>query len=123
MAQSAPNLDSGPRARTQASDPRPLYGLHGDRLPGIRAGNRPARRTGRSLPGGLEEGPNDVDQTVVPLDDVPLRMGEEGRPGDRPRERNHPRGLRMGSGERLPGPLRTWAAFRPRHLEAPVEAS
>ena len=40
---------------------------------------------------------DDLDQAVLPVDDVPLRLGDQGRPGARPRHRDHARGLRVGA--------------------------
>ena len=47
-----------------------------------------------------------MDQAVVPVDDVPLRLGDEARAGARAGGRDHPSRVRAGAGSLVPVALR-----------------
>lgn len=76
------------------------------RLSGISGRDRRSGFEGGHLRGSIQARPDDVDQTVVPVDDVSLWMGNEGRTGTCPRDRHHPRGIRMVPFPFLPQPFR-----------------
>ena len=52
----------------------------------------------------------DVDQALLPVDDVPIGMGHEAEPGAHPVHRDHSSGLRMGPGPLVAQPLRSRSA-------------
>ena len=88
------------------------------RLPGVLAGDRRRGRGRRDLRAALPGRPHDVDQTVVPLDDVPVRVGVQGRSGTRAGRSDRSRGVRAGAQRELPEPLRPGRLRRSRRLAA-----
>jgi Domain of unknown function (DUF4291) len=48
-----------------------------------------ALAAGRFVP-PVRAGPDDLDQAVLSVDDVPLRLGDQAGPGTRARHRDHP---------------------------------
>ena len=57
----------------------------------------PTRPSRPAIRGAVQTRPDDLDQAVVPVDDVPLRLGHQARPGTRPGPPDHPAGLRVGA--------------------------
>ena len=88
------------------------------RLPGLPAGDRRSGGRGRTVRAAVQPRPDDVGQAVVPVDDVPLRLGDEAGAGARPGRADDPRRVRGGPGQRLPQPLRPRPLPGPRGLAA-----
>jgi len=105
-------------ARDRSARPSPagtcmVRRAHDHPVPGLLGRDHRACAHRGNLRGTLQARPDDLDQALVPVDDVPLWLGHQARPGARARDRHQPGRLRVGAGPFLPQPRRT------RHLRQP----
>jgi hypothetical protein len=61
-------------------------------------------------------GQDDLDQAILPVDDVPVRLGNQARPGTRTRHPDHPGRLRMGTLQLLSQPSRPSRVCQSRRM-------